>query len=280
MKIYRKISELRNAITDFKSRGQLGLVTTMGALHAGHMSLMTSALKDNDFVVATIFVNPTQFGEAKDLDAYPRTEDADLDKLRKVGVDAVFIPDVSEMYPDGAQTIVKTTRLADILHGKVRPGHFEGVTTIVNKLFNIVSPDAAYFGEKDYQQLAVIKQMTRDLFMPIKVIGVKTVREEDGLALSSRNVRLSHEDRKAAPVLHQSLLVAEKVIQQGGTIEDAKTALKACIDAEPRALFKAADFVDAESFDIVTGKPDRKIGVMLSAQFGDILLIDQKEILV
>ena len=207
MKIYRKISELRNAIADFKSRGQLGLVTTMGALHAGHMSLMTSALKDNDFVVATIFVNPTQFGEAKDLDAYPRTEDADLDMLRKVGVDAVFIPEVSEMYPDGAQTIVKTTRLADMLHGKVRPGHFEGVTTIVNKLFNIVSPDAAYFGEKDYQQLAVIKQMTRDLFVPIKVIGVKTVREEDGLALSSRNVRLSPEDRKAAPVLHQSLLV-------------------------------------------------------------------------
>jgi len=278
MKIYRKISELRKAIADFKSRGRLGLVTTMGALHDGHMSLMTTALQDNAFVVATIFVNPTQFGEVNDLDAYPRTENADLEKLQKVGIHAVFIPEVSEMYPDGAQTIVKTTRLADMLHGKVRPGHFEGVTTIVNKLFNIVSPDAAYFGEKDYQQLAVIKQMTRDLFMPVEVIGVKTVREADGLALSSRNVRLSPEDRKAAPVLHQSLLLAEEVIQKGGTVEEAKAALKALIDAEPRALFKAVDFVDAESFDLVTGKPKRKIGVMLSAQFGDILLIDQKEI--
>jgi len=278
MFIYRTISEIRGAAQAYKARGSLGLVTTMGALHDGHMALMRAAKKDHEFVIATIFVNPTQFGDVKDLETYPRTEDEDLSKLRKVGVEAVFIPNADEIYPEGAETIVNTTRLSNMLHGKVRPGHYEGVTTVVTKLFNIVQPNAAFFGEKDYQQLAVIKRMVQDLHMPLDIVGVETVREEDGLALSSRNVRLTPEDRKVAPILHQSLLLAQKIIQEGGTIEAAKAALKACIDAEPRAQLKAADFVDVASFEPVSGKPARKIGVMISAQFGDILLIDQKEI--
>ena len=278
MKIYRKISEVREAVADLKSRGRVGLVTTMGALHAGHISLITQALKANDFVVATIFVNPTQFENPKDLATYPRTETEDIARLRDAGVSAVFIPKTDEIYPEGSETIVNTTRLSNIFHGKVRPGHYEGVATVVTKLFNIIGPHAAYFGEKDYQQLAVIKRMVQDLHMPIQIYGVKTVRESDGLALSSRNVRLSPKDRQAAPVLHQSLLAADKVISKGGTIEDAKAALKACIEAEPRATLKAADFVDAASFDVATGIPTGKIGVMLSVQFSDILLIDQKEI--
>ena len=278
MFIFRTISDMRAAGSDFRTRGTLGLVTTMGAIHKGHMGLIHAAKKNHEFVVATIFVNPTQFGDSKDFESYPRNEEADLDKFREAGVDGVFIPDADEIYPEGAETIVNTTRLSAILHGKVRPGHFQGVTTIVTKLFNIVQPNAAYFGKKDYQQLEVIKRMTRDLHMPIVIHGVKTVRDKDGLAMSSRNVRLTPEDRKAAPVLYKSLLAAQQTIEQGGTIEAARDALKACIAAEPRAQLKAVDFVDAASFNPVSGRPTRKIGVILSAQFSDILLIDQKEI--
>lgn len=278
MLICRSIPEIRRAVADLRHKGSVGLVATMGALHAGHMALMAAARADHAGVVATIFVNPTQFGDPADLETYPRTEEADLALLREAGVDAVFMPTVDDIYPDGAETIVETTHLANILHGQVRPGHFRGVATVVTKLFNIAQPDAAYFGEKDYQQLAVIRRMVRDLHAPITIHGVPTVRDTDGLALSSRNTRLTPEDRAAAPVLYQGLFAFREIIRNGGTIAQADAALRLRIATEPRAALQAVDVVAADSFAPISGRPTGKIGVMISAQFGDILLIDQMEI--
>lgn len=278
MKVCRNISEFRKLRAGFGPGESLGLVPTMGALHAGHLALVGAAKAENDRVAATIFVNPTQFGEAADLDNYPRTETEDLTKLEAAGVDAVLIPDAGEVYPDGEETIVETTRLANMLHGLVRPGHYRGVATVVTKLFNITKPDRAYFGEKDYQQLAVIRAMVRDLHMPIEIVGVPTQRDPDGLAMSSRNVRLSPEDRAAAPVLNAALDAA----MGAGTAEDIDATIRATIAAEPRARLKGIDIVNAATFTPVTGPLTGTVGVMISAEFGPaddpILLIDQREI--
>lgn len=278
MKTCRTISEIRSAVSDLNPRGTVGLVTTMGALHAGHMALVKAAADAHPSVIATIFVNPSQFGNPKDLETYPRTEDADLAMLEAAGVAAVFLPTVAEMYPEGDETIVETTNLANIFHGIVRPGHFRGVATVVTKLFNITRADAAYFGEKDYQQLAVIRRMVRDLHAPIEIHGVPTVREADGVAMSSRNVRLTPDDRKAAPILIASLAAAEALLQMGETAETAVEAIAATIATEPLATLMAVDIVDPTTFAPVTGKPSGPVGIMLSAQFGEVLLIDQKEV--
>lgn len=279
MHICRTIADIRTVVAGFRAKGHtVGLVTTMGALHLGHQTLMVEAKGAHDRVVATIFVNPTQFGDPADLVKYPRTEAADLDLLEAAGVDAVFVPDAAEIYPDGDETIVETTRLAGAFHGAVRPGHFRGVATVVTKLFNIVQPDAAYFGEKDYQQLAVIRRMTRDLHLPVAIRGVPTVRDPDGVAMSSRNVRLTPDDRAAAPVLHRALTQAEAIARAGGTAEDLREAIAATIAREPRAHLIGLDIVDPATFAAISGPLTGSVGIMLSAQFGDILLIDQKEI--
>ena len=278
MKVCRTIADIRATVAELRRRGRVGLVTTMGALHDGHKALVDRAVADNDAVVATIFVNPTQFGQAADLDNYPRTEEADLALLSAAGAAAVFIPSPDEIYPQGAETIVETTRLANMLHGLVRPGHFRGVATVVTKLFNIVGADAAYFGEKDYQQLAVIRTMVRDLHIPITIHGVPTVREADGLAMSSRNVRLTAEDRMAGPVLYQSLQAAADILQSGGSCEDAATKIRNLVGAEPRARLEGLDIVDVNTFEPATGTPNGPVGIMISAQFGEVLLIDQMEI--
>lgn len=279
MKICRSIKDIRAHVAKRRAEGaSIGLVTTMGALHAGHISLVENALANHDYVIATIFVNPTQFSEEADLEAYPRTEAEDCEKLKRAGVDVVFIPTVDEIYPDGYETIVETTRLANMLHGKVRPGHFRGVTTVVSKLFNIVGADAAYFGEKDYQQLNVIRRMVRDLHMPIEIHGVTTIREPDGLAMSSRNNRLTSEDRKAGLVLSRSLDMAEKLAPDGAKVEDLVEAITAAITSEPRATLRACDIVWADSFEPASGPITNTIGIMLSAEFGDVLLLDQREI--
>ncbi|WP_194096470.1 pantoate--beta-alanine ligase [Marivivens aquimaris] len=283
MLVCRSIAEIRAAVRDFRAAGQsVGLVPTMGALHDGHLSLVAAAKAANDAVVATIFVNPTQFGNPDDLLKYPRTEDEDLAKLEAAGVSAVFMPPVSEMYPEGAETIVETTQLANMLHGLVRPGHYRGVCTIVTKLFNIVMADNAYFGEKDYQQLQVIRRMALDLNVPTAVHGVPTVREADGLAMSSRNVRLSPEDRAASVVLNASLTRAEEVAENGGTIAQIDAAIRDTINAEPRARLTGVDIVQALTLQPVTGRPSGTIGIMMSAEFGPedntVLLIDQREI--
>lgn len=279
MKVCRTIAEYRAEIARFRAAGDsVGLVTTMGALHAGHMALVAAAKEAHDRVVTTIFVNPTQFGEAADLENYPRTEEADLALFRAAGVDAVLIPSAEEIYPEGDETIVETTHLANVFHGLVRPGHFRGVATVVTKLFNIAQPDAAYFGEKDYQQLAVIRRLARDLHMDLKIVGVPTVREPDGLAMSSRNVRLTPEDRAAAVVLNRSLDAASKIVADGATVAQVETVIRDTIGAEPRASLKGLDIVWADTFQPAEGPINRTIGIMLSAEFGEILLIDQREL--
>lgn len=277
MQVCRTIAEIRAVVTKSRTRGTIGLVTTMGALHAGHMALVAAARQDNPTVIATIFVNPTQFGNAADLENYPRTEAIDLAKLKAAGVNAVFIPDAAEIYPIGDETMVETTKLANVFHGVVRPGHYRGVATVVSKLFNIITADAAYFGEKDYQQLAVIRRFAHDLHFPIEIKDVPTVREPDGLAMSSRNTRLTPADRAAAPILNTALIAADALLISGESIATARAAIVATIATEPLAQLEAVDIVNANTF-APAEDGDKTIGIMLSAQFGDVLLIDQREI--
>lgn len=194
---------------------RLGFVPTMGALHAGHMSLIAQAREAADIVIASIFVNPLQFGPNEDLSRYPRPIEADIEKLEAAGVDALFLPSVEEMYPDGASTLVEETLVSGPLCGATRPGHFRGVTTVVLKLLNLVQPHVAVFGQKDAQQCAVLERMVRDLDVPVDILRGPIVREADGLALSSRNVYLSPEDRAAAPLLHQSLKAVATAYEAG-----------------------------------------------------------------
>ena len=283
MKVCRSIAGYRSEIARFREAGEtVGLVTTMGALHAGHMALVERARDENDRVVTTIFVNPTQFGQAADLEKYPRPEAQDIDMFGAAGVDAVLIPEVDEMYPPGDETIVETTRLANMLHGLVRPGHFRGVATVVTKLLNIAQPDRAYFGEKDYQQLAVIRRMVRDLHMPVQIVGVPTVREPDGLAMSSRNVRLSAKHRREATVLNRCLDHAENLAARGDTVEHMFGDAHEFVHSQTSGTLKAFDVVDPETFRPVTGPVAGPVAIMMSVEFSEgddaVLLIDQREI--
>ncbi len=276
MQICRSIADCRAAIAALRAKGQtIGMVPTMGFLHEGHMSLVDTVKLNADAVVVSIFVNPSQFGEAADLDAYPRDEVRDLAMLKAAGVALVFMPDVETMYPAGDETIVETTRMANMLHGLVRPGHFRGVTTVVARLFNIVMPDVAVFGEKDYQQLQVIKRMVADLHMPLTIIGAPTVRAADGLAMSSRNVRLTPENRAAALILSQSLAAADQAAS-GATGADLHKVIADTIGSEPRAALKGLDIVQAETLNPIDGPLTGPTAIMISVAFGDILLIDQR----
>lgn len=277
MKILRSISECRSTAKDYRRAGEtIGLVPTMGFLHDGHLALVAAAKRAASRTVVTIFVNPAQFGEAADLEAYPRNEERDLAMLRDAGVDCVLMPPLEEVYPSGDETIVETTRMANILHGQVRAGHFRGVTTVVARLFNFVQPDVACFGEKDYQQLQVVKKMTRDLAFPIDIIGVPTVREADGLAMSSRNVRLGPEDRQAALVLSRSLNAADQASAEGTTIEALHALIKSIITSEPRATLCGLDIVAADDLTEISGPLTSCAAIMISVEFGGILLLDQR----
>ncbi|MEW6358218.1 MAG: pantoate--beta-alanine ligase [Planctomycetota bacterium] len=216
MKIVRTIEETRRKVRAARAKGKsVGLVPTMGALHEGHLSLMRAGRGETDLLVVSIFVNPTQFNDPKDLAAYPRTLDADAKMAQQVGVDLVFAPSDAEMYPQGAVTFVDQHRLTERWEGEHRPGHFRGVLTVVAKLFHIVEPDIAYFGQKDFQQATIIRAMVADLNMPIEVKVLPTVREPDGLAMSSRNVRLNTEERKQALCLFQALSLGSEMAQSG-----------------------------------------------------------------
>ena len=277
MKVCHSVAEIRAEIASWRAAGQtVSLVPTMGFLHDGHMALVRRGRQLADRVVVWIFVNPTQFERAADLAAYPRDMERDLAMLRTDGVDAVFTPEVAEIYPEGAETIVETTHLANILMGRVRPGHFRGVTTVVAKFFNIIQPDFAMFGEKDYQQLQVIRRMVRDLHMPITIVGVPTVREADGLAMSSRNVRLTPEDRRVAVVMPEALDRAEAMAADGASVEDLHRGISAVIAAEARAELKSIDIVRAETLEEISGALDGPTAIMLSVLFGEVLLIDQR----
>lgn len=278
MQICRTKQAIRAVIQPWRQAAEtVTLVPTMGFLHAGHIALVARAKAEGGRVVATIFVNPTQFGPNEDLTTYPRDEACDFDMLRAAGVDAVFAPDVAEVYDPAAQTQVEATALSRILIGRLRPGHFRGVATVVTKLFNIIQPDAACFGEKDYQQLAVIRTITRDLDMPVRVIGVPTMREADGLAMSSRNVRLTPADRAAAPVLnaaltHAAAMPGASVAQMHGTVRDT-------LAREPQADVQSVDIRDAASLRPVRGQPTAPVVILLAVKFGQVLLIDNRVIL-
>jgi pantoate--beta-alanine ligase len=217
MEVIKKISEMREKIRLEKSRAKsIGFVPTMGFLHAGHLSLVQSAEDNDDCTVVSIFVNPTQFGEGEDYESYPRDLKLDAQKLAEKGVDYLFIPEVEEFYPRGYNTFVEVEKLTENLCGSARPGHFRGVTTVLTKFFNIIQPDRAYFGKKDFQQLVVVKRLVEDLNYLIEIVGVDIVRENDGLAKSSRNKLLSPKTRAEAVVLNQSLKEAEKLIREEG----------------------------------------------------------------
>ena len=218
MRTYSNNAKLQTALSRFRHNGQtIAFVPTMGNLHEGHLDLVRKARCLCDVVVVSIFVNPLQFGPNEDLDAYPRTMAADKEKLFSEGVQVLYAPGVEEIYPEGmaAQTQVQVPDLGDTLCGSTRPGHFDGVTTVVSKLFNIVQPDVAIFGEKDFQQLSIVRKMVKDLCLPISIVGVATTRDEDGLAKSSRNGYLSSRQRRIAPVLHQTLNSCREAIACG-----------------------------------------------------------------
>ena len=277
MKVCTTKAETRATLSAYRKAGDsIGLVPTMGYLHDGHMALVRAATAECDRVVVSIFVNPTQFGPKEDLASYPRDTDRDLAMLRAAGVDVVFMPGSEEMYHVENQTIVETTGLSKMLIGKIRPGHFRGVSTVVTKLLNINQPDRAFFGKKDYQQLRVIKTMVRDLDMPVRIIGVPTVREADGLAMSSRNVKLTAEDRKAAAVLFKSLILADKLVAGGVTPTELEQKVREVLDAEPRANVQSVDVRDADTLARIKGRVKRPAVVLLAVRFGDVLLIDQR----
>ncbi|MGB8816870.1 MAG: pantoate--beta-alanine ligase [Rhizobiaceae bacterium] len=272
------IASLRAALLPLRRAGKsIGLVPTMGYLHVGHMELVKSSKAHCDITVVTIFVNPTQFAAGEDLSTYPRDLERDLAMLKAEGADFVFTPDVPEMYPGNAETIVETVKLSKVLMGKIRPGHFRGVATICTKLFNIASPDNAFFGEKDFQQVAVIKRMVADLNQPLEIVAVPTVREPDGLACSSRNVRLTPDDRKAAVVLSISLNRAGELIAGGErSIAAIRKSVRNTLKTEPRALIEAVDVRDAGTLKPVFGLFLKPIVMLLTVKFGSVRLIDNR----
>lgn len=275
MEVVHTIREVRSAVATAKRAGRaVRLVPTMGALHAGHASLIRSAHAAGGYVVVSVFVNPLQFGPAEDFDRYPRTLEADAEVCRDSGADLVFAPAASEMYPRAQLTFVDLELVTETLCGASRPGHFRGVATVVSKLLNIVQPDAAYFGEKDAQQLAVIRRMVKDLDFPIEVHGVPTVREADGLAVSSRNRYLSVQEREAALILQRALQTARRLLLAGE--RDARRVreeMRAVINREPLARLDYAEVVDPEAM-----QPVEELGgsvlLAVAAFFGNTRLID------
>ncbi len=272
MIIARTVAEMKAARKAFK--GSVGLVPTMGYLHEGHLTLVRRSKAENAATVVSIFVNPTQFGPNEDFGKYPRAPEIDIGLLEKVGADAVFMPSPAEVYPAGFNTWVTVEKVTERLEGAVRPGHFRGVATVVNKLFNIVQPDRAYFGQKDAQQCVVVKKMVADLDMPLDIVIVPIVREADGLAMSSRNVYLSPEDRKSAVVLSRSLKLAGDMIAKGEkNAEDVRRAMRELISREPNAVIDYISIADNTTLDELD---EIKSGALISlvVKFGRTRLLD------
>ena len=278
MQTFAEIAALREQIKQYKRDGRkIAFVPTMGNLHEGHLTLVRKAREHADVVVVSIFVNPMQFDRSDDLNNYPRTLEDDLSKLSGEGVEIVFTPTPEVIYPEGLdkQTSIEVTGLSNILEGASRPGHFRGVATVVTKLFNIVQPDAACFGEKDFQQLAVIRKMTEDLAMDMNIVGVTTVREMDGLAMSSRNGLLTIDERQRAPVLARTMRWISSAIRGGrddyaSVIEDASDQLRAA-GLQPDEIF----IRDARTLQAVTAETTQAV-ILMSAFLGKARLIDNQ----
>jgi pantoate--beta-alanine ligase len=251
MKLIKTVKSIQGVSAKLRRRGKtIGFVPTMGALHEGHMSLIRAARKVCDIVVVSIFVNPTQFGPAEDYTTYPRALKTDAAMCRRAGADFLFCPAVKEMYPSGFQTFVQVEKLTQGLCGPFRPGHFRGVTTVVLKLFQIVQPHQAFFGQKDYQQSRVIRQMVQDLALPVRVIILPTVREADGLAMSSRNAHLNPEERRMASVLYRALKLGEKCSREGErSSETVRKYMLDLLNQEPSVRLEYLEIVNSEDFE-------------------------------
>ena len=272
--IIRTVAEMRHLARGWKAAGGVvGVVPTMGALHEGHLSLARAAKAECDRVIVTIFVNPKQFNNPDDLKKYPRTEEADAALLATVGVDAIFAPGPEEVYPDGFATTVTLSGVAEPLEGALRPGHFDGVATVVTKLFGMTLADRAYFGQKDWQQLRVVNRLVRDLNLPVWIVGCETVREVDGLAMSSRNARLDPPARRIAPALYAAMTQAAVAIRAGG---DPVQALAACQAAVLAAGFATVEYIELR--DAATLGPaqglDRPLRMLAAVWVGHVRLID------
>lgn len=276
MIIANTVKDVRDVVKEWKRNGlTVGLVPTMGALHDGHASLVTAAAAGCDRVVASVFVNPTQFGEGEDLDSYPRDFERDCGILEERGCHMVFHPSVEEMYPEGYATYVNLeSEMTKQLCGKSRPGHFRGVCSVVSKLFNIVEPDRAYFGEKDAQQLAVIKRMVKDMNFDIEIVGCPTVREDDGLAKSSRNSYLNDRERAAATVLYRSMERAKAMAKEG--VSDASQLLEAMRDVVSSEPLARIDYIEAVDGETLMPKEKLAAGdlVAMAVYIGSTRLID------
>ncbi len=274
MKIAKTINEVKMIVNDWKKQGlSIGFVPTMGYLHEGHGSLITRA-RENSKVVVSIFVNPMQFGPTEDLEKYPRDLEKDTKYCEELGADLIFNPEPKEMYPEGFCTSVDMSVLTEELCGLSRPVHFKGVCTVVNKLLNIVNPDKAYFGEKDAQQLAVIKRMVRDLSMDVEIVGCPIIREEDGLAKSSRNTYLNREERRAALSLSKSIFAGKDMVKEGcREVDVLLKKMKDIIDQEPLAkidYLKAVDVMTMQQVDTI----DRPVLIAMAVNIGKVRLID------
>jgi pantoate--beta-alanine ligase len=275
LQLARTVAHLRKAGAGWRANGErIGLVPTMGALHAGHMALVAAARAACDRVVVSIFVNPKQFGPAEDLSSYPRPEATDLDMLRRAGIDLAYLPGVEEIYPPGFATLVRVAGLSEGLCGAHRAGHFDGVATVVAKLLIQVQPDIAYFGEKDYQQLTIVRRLARDLDLPVRIEGVPTVREPDGLALSSRNVYLSAEERRIAPNLARVLrAIAAALAREPGMV--ARELARGTAELERAGLtVEYLEIRDAETLAPVTAKITAPSRAFAAIHLGRTRLID------
>lgn len=280
MRTVKTIAGLRAALAEARAGGRrVGFVPTMGYLHKGHMELVARARAENEVSVVSIFVNPLQFGANEDLAAYPRDLARDSALLEAAGVDFLFAPEVSDMYPRPMETVVDVPKLGSELEGSVRPGHFAGVATVVTKLFNIVQPDAAYFGEKDYQQVAVIRRMVEDLAQPVRIVPVPTVREDDGLACSSRNVYLSPAERAAAVIVPKALAEAERLHAGGiATAAELEAALTRFVETEPLANPEVIAVRDPDTLEPLTDIAGRPVLVLAFVRIGRTKLLDNRVI--
>ena len=280
MQIITTTSEMQSLAESLRNQGRtIGFVPTMGCLHEGHLSLMRRARQECDAVIVSIFVNPTQFGPREDFDRYPRDDEGDRAKCGSAGVDILFMPVASAMYPEKPFVFVTVEGLSDILEGAARPGHFRGVSTVVSKLFHIVKPHTAYFGQKDYQQCAVVKRMVKGLDMDVKIAVLPTVREQDGLALSSRNRYLTAEERHAAAAIYRALSSAEQLIKAGvKESEKLKNKMQAVLREERGISIDYIEVVDCESLATCAVIQD-KIVILIAVRLGRTRLIDNLPVL-
>ncbi len=280
MHIVRTVAELRSELSSTRAaQRSIGLVPTMGALHRGHADLIRRSVSESDITVASIFVNPLQFDNSTDLDTYPKTMDADLELCARLGVDVVFVPDAREMYPIGFETHVQPGDLASRYEGASRPGHFQGMSTVVLKLLLMVQPTFAFFGKKDYQQLAIVKRMAIDFNLETSIVGCETIRDEDGLALSSRNVRLDATSRRAAVALPRTLSHVSDLLLAGVTVETARSEGLSLLSGQPGVVVDYLDIVDKLTLAAPLDSPQLESLVVLGAvTVAGVHLIDNLEV--